>query len=75
MLSLTRKVNEAIIINDDINIEILSIKDGKVKLGFKAPREIKILRKEVYEEIQLSNKLSVKSDNNINPLKELLGDI
>ncbi len=56
MLILTRKKNESIIISDSIEVTIVSIEDGKVKLGIKAPRDINIHRKEIYEAIQKENK-------------------
>ncbi|MBI2191823.1 MAG: carbon storage regulator CsrA [Planctomycetes bacterium] len=51
MLVLTRKVDESIIIGDDINIKILALSGSQVKIGISAPRSLRILRKEVYDEI------------------------
>lgn len=56
MLILTRKENESIIINDNIEIVVVGIEDGKVKLGIKAPKEVNIHRKEVYDSIQQENR-------------------
>lgn len=56
MLILTRKTNESIIINDNIEIIVVGIEDGKVKLGIKAPKKVDIYRKEVYETIQEENR-------------------
>ncbi len=72
MLALSRKVGEAIIINDDITIEIISAQDGKAKVGISAPKEVRILRKEVYHDIQENNKLSVKEKGQLGALKGLL---
>jgi len=47
MLVLTRKTNESIMIGDDIEIKILSIQKGAVRIGFEAPEEVIILRKEL----------------------------
>ncbi|MEQ6358095.1 carbon storage regulator, CsrA [Thermoanaerobacter thermohydrosulfuricus] len=49
MLILTRKVGQAIIIGEDIEIEILEIVDGQIKLGITAPKNISVLRKELIE--------------------------
>ncbi|TFI47266.1 carbon storage regulator CsrA [Diaphorobacter sp. DS2] len=56
MLVLTRRSNESIMVNDDIEISILSIDGDQVKLGIKAPREVEIHRKEIYLQIQKENK-------------------
>ncbi|MBN2039991.1 MAG: carbon storage regulator CsrA [Spirochaetes bacterium] len=55
MLVLARKLNESIMIGDDIEIVVIDMKGDQVKLGIKAPKKIAVHRKEVYEEIQLEN--------------------
>ena len=52
MLVLTRKKNEAVIINDDITVVVVEIKGDKVRLGFNAPKEVPVHRQEVYEAIR-----------------------
>jgi carbon storage regulator len=52
MLVLTRKPGEAIVIGDDIEIEIVAIGGGKVRIGVTAPRSTTVHRKEVYVELQ-----------------------
>jgi carbon storage regulator len=59
MLILNRKLNESIIIDDRIEIKILEIVDGKIKIGIEAPKEITVLRKEIYEEIKEENTQAV----------------
>lgn len=56
MLALSRKKDEALIINNNIEITVLEIKGEQVKLGISAPKSIPIYRKEVYIQIQESNK-------------------
>ena len=56
MLALSRKKNEAIIINNNIEITVLDIRGDQIKLGISAPKEIPIYRKEVYVQIQNENK-------------------
>ncbi len=62
MLVLTRKVNESIIIGDDIEITVVEIKGDHVKLGITAPRNITVHRKEVYLAIQRENIVAARSD-------------
>lgn len=56
MLVLHRKNGESIMIGNQIEVKILEVADGKVKVGIEAPREISLLRKEVYIEIIEENK-------------------
>ncbi len=56
MLALSRKKNEAIVINNNIEITVLDIRGDQIKLGISAPKEIPIYRKEVYIQIQNENK-------------------
>ena len=51
MLILSRKKNEAIIINDDISIVIVEIRGDKCRLGIDCPKEVPVHRKEVWEAI------------------------
>lgn len=52
MLVLSRKSNESLMIGDNIEIVVLEIREGNVKLGIKAPREVSVHRQEVYNEIK-----------------------
>jgi carbon storage regulator len=47
MLVLTRRVNESIVIGDDISVKILSLSGSQVKLGINAPKDMRVLRREV----------------------------
>ena len=60
MLVLSRKFDESIMIGDSVVIKILSIQDGQVKIGIEAPKEVRILRREIYEEIHRSNAQAAK---------------
>ena len=56
MLILSRKIDQAIVIGENIEISITKIEGDSVKVGISAPRSIAILRKEILEEMQSSNK-------------------
>ena len=71
MLILGRKIDESIIINENIEIKIIGISDGKVKVGIEAPRDIEILRKEVKEAVVNENKEAM-AKMDINTLKNLM---
>ena len=70
MLALSRKKNEALVVNNNVEITILDIKGDQVKVGITAPKEVPVYRKEVYLQIQEANKDAVKSEN-LEALKDL----
>jgi len=51
MLVLTRKLNESIVINDDVSVLVVEIRGDRVRLGIDAPRDVIVHRKEVYDVI------------------------
>lgn len=61
MLVLSRKINETILIGDDIEITVVAVMGDNVRLGIKAPKDVKILRSEVYQEIEKQNIEAVSS--------------
>ena len=52
MLILTRKIGESLIIGDDVEITVLSVRGNQVQLGVNAPKEIAVHRQEIYERIK-----------------------
>ncbi len=72
MLALSRKKNEAIVINNNIEITVLEVKGDQVKIGISAPKEVSIYRKEVYLQIQDANKAAVSAEG-MEALKNLFG--
>jgi carbon storage regulator len=56
MLVLTRKKDQSIIINENIEITILEVQGDQVKVGINAPRDVSIHRKEVFIQISQENK-------------------
>ena len=64
MLALARKVNESIIINDNIEITVLEVTGDQIKIGIDAPKSVPVYRKELYVQIQEAN---AEAANTVNP--------
>ena len=62
MLILSRKIEEGIKIGDSITVKILGIHEGQVKIGIDAPRDVKVFRSELFEQIQKENIEASKSE-------------
>jgi carbon storage regulator len=52
MLVLSRKLNESIVINENIVVTVLGVQGDRVRLGINAPGEIPVHRQELYEKMQ-----------------------
>ena len=63
MLALSRKKQEALVINNNIEITILDIKGDQVKIGIAAPKDVSIYRKEVFLQIQEANKEAMSGND------------
>ncbi len=77
MLVLTRKVDESITIGDSIVITVLAIEGDRVKIGINAPRELLILRQEVFQAVKDQVKIQEflaeeKQNDKFDQLRELL---
>jgi carbon storage regulator len=55
MLALTRKSGESIIIGDNIVVTVVEVKGDSVRLAIEAPKEVKIYRREIYQQIVAEN--------------------
>lgn len=75
MLVLTRRLGESIFINDDIKIVIQSIKGSQVRIGISAPKETVIHREEIYQKIQIENKVARALPQELEPLKALYREL
>lgn len=71
MLILTRKKGQSIIINNNIEIVISVIDGEQVKIGINAPKEVSILRKEVYDAVQQSNRDAVSSKMDLDAIRKI----
>lgn len=71
MLALARKVNESIMIGNDIEVTLLEIKGDQVKIGICAPKSVPIYRKEIYLQIQEENQEAVQQNVDISSLRDV----
>lgn len=76
MLALTRKKDEAIIIDGNIEIKILEVQGDKVKIGISAPKDVNIYREEIYDLVKSSNtgatKVSEATKKGLGDLKKIM---
>lgn len=62
MLILTRRINEEVMIGDDIKIRILSVKGNQVRIGIAAPEDVSVHREEIYQRILAEKSNTTASD-------------
>jgi carbon storage regulator len=67
MLVLTRRIEESLVINDNIIVTVLAVDGDKVKVGITAPREVTILRMELWQAMQDQKKAAGEEDSESNP--------
>jgi carbon storage regulator len=73
MLILARRIGESIMVGDQVEISVVDIKGDQVKLGIKAPSQVKVYRREVYAAIQEENRAAAAaSPGNLPVLDELM---
>ncbi|MBL8041012.1 MAG: carbon storage regulator CsrA [Chthonomonas sp.] len=56
MLVLTRKLNQSIVIDGTIEVVVLEVRGEQVRIGIKAPKDVPVHRKEIYDQIQEENR-------------------
>jgi carbon storage regulator len=61
MLILSRKINEKIMIGEDISVSIIEIRGDQVRIGVDAPKTVKVFRQEVFDAIKAENKAAAQS--------------
>ena len=62
MLVLTRRPGEGILIGPNVEVVILELDGGHVRLGIRAPREVTVLRRELLEQVQAENRRAAACD-------------
>jgi carbon storage regulator len=63
VLILTRKVGESIMIGDSVEVKILGLRAGQVKIGIEAPKDLKVHREEIYERIRAEEESQRQASN------------
>jgi len=72
MLVLARKKDEAILIGNEVEIIVTEISEDKVKIGIKAPKHMKVFRKELLEQVKEENIHSAESKVNLEALAKVM---
>jgi len=71
MLALTRRPGESVTIGDDIVVTVVSVSGGQVRLGISAPRNVQVLRREIYLEMQAENRAAAEGLDHLRQLAEV----
>jgi carbon storage regulator len=71
MLILTRKKGQSIMLDNEIEVIITAVEGEHIKIGINAPANVRILRKEVYDAIELSNKEALQSKPSLDLMKKI----
>ena len=71
MLVLTRRVGETIMVGDDIEIEVLEVRPGIVRLGVRAPKSVRVLRSELVAEVASANAEAIHESHDLDALAGL----
>jgi carbon storage regulator len=72
MLILSRRPGESIRIGDDVMITVISISGNQIRLGIRAPREIRVLREEIYHAMQEENRAAASAPEARRRLEDVL---
>lgn len=52
MLILTRRVGEAVVLDEEVTVTVLGVKGNQVRIGVKAPKSVSVHRSEIFERIK-----------------------
>ena len=74
MLILTRRINETMMIGDDVNITVLDVKGNQVRLGINAPLSIPVHREEIYRRIKAKEQQGGLNDCEFDSVKRSLSE-
>ena len=72
MLALARKINQSIMIGNDIEVTLLEIKGDQIKIGINAQKDVPIYRKEIFDQIQQENR-NAGQEVDVSKIRDLFG--
>lgn len=70
MLILSRKVGESVTIGNDIVVKVVSLSGNQIRLGITAPREVRVLREEIFEAMQAENRAAAAATDSARRLED-----
>jgi carbon storage regulator len=72
MLILSRRVGESITIGNDIQLKVVSVSGNQVRLGIDAPREVRVLREEIFKAIEEENHAAANAADSTRRLEDVV---
>ena len=70
MLILSRRPGESLTIGDDVVVTVVSVSGNQIRLGITAPREVRVLREEIYKVLREENQAAVRAPDSKNRLDD-----
>jgi carbon storage regulator len=61
MLVLSRRPEQSFLLGDEITVTVLGVEGDRVKLGIQAPRDVVVLRQELFLQVQSANSAAAAS--------------
>lgn len=74
MLVLSRQRDQTVMIGDEIEVTVVDVRGDRVRLGFKAPAEVPVHRKEVYDAIRRENERAAAFRGEVNRMPSPPGE-
>jgi carbon storage regulator len=71
MLILSRRPGESLTIGDEITVTVIAVSGNQIRLGITAPREVRVLREEIYRAIQDENRAAASGGDSQDKLQDI----
>jgi carbon storage regulator len=75
MLILSRRPGESLTIGDEITITVVGVSGNQIRLGISAPRDVRVLREEIYRAMQEENRAAAKPIEDQAKLKDVFRQV